>query len=129
MRVSFSLVAALTALAGVPAPALAQAYQCSLPGRIDPVRPPRPDGPVRKVAVARYVLAASWSPEFCKSARDKASMQCSGNNGRFGFVLHGLWPEAKSGPDPQWCVDRSAPQARDDPPQPVHDPGAVAART
>ena len=31
-------------------------------------------------------------------------MQCSGANGRFGFVLHGLWPEARSGPPPQWCA-------------------------
>ena len=31
-------------------------------------------------------------------------MQCSGANGRFGFVLHGLWPEARRGPAPQWCA-------------------------
>ena len=91
------------ALTGVTGPALAQAYQCSLPGRLDPIRPPRVDGPVRKVPVARYVLAASWSPEYCKSARNGSSMQCSGRNGRFGFVLHGLWPEAAKGPPPQWC--------------------------
>jgi ribonuclease T2 len=30
-------------------------------------------------------------------------MQCSGANGRFGFVLHGLWPNARRGRDPQWC--------------------------
>jgi ribonuclease T2 len=94
----------------VPAPALAQAYQCSIPVRIDPVRPPRAEGPVRKVPVARYVLAASWSPEYCKSARDKSSMQCSGRNGRFGFVLHGLWPEAAKGPPPQWCGAATRPK-------------------
>src|SRR5690606_17008184 len=31
------------------------------------------------------------------------TMQCSGQHGRFGFVLHGLWPEAHSGAPPQWC--------------------------
>jgi ribonuclease T2 len=53
------------------------------------------------VPVTRYTLAASWSPEYCRN--DKTSMQCSGVNGRFGFVLHGLWPEARVGDPPQWC--------------------------
>jgi ribonuclease T2 len=98
-------------LQAAPTPALAQAYQCSLPDRIEPVRPARPDGPVRRAPVSRYVLAASWSPEYCKSARDTASMQCSGRNGRFGFVLHGLWPEARKGPPPQWCASAPLPKA------------------
>jgi len=85
----------------LPFPALAQAYQCRLPERIEPLRPVQPDGPARRVAVARYTLAASWSPEFCR--KGQASMQCSGRNGRFGFVLHGLWPEARFGAAPQWC--------------------------
>ncbi len=103
---SFIAFAAVAAL--LPTAALAQAYQCSLPGKLDPVRPSSPDGPVRKVPVARYVLAASWSPEYCR--KDKASMQCSGRNGRFGFVLHGLWPEAQSGPAPQWCASGPRPK-------------------
>lgn len=91
----------LALLLAVPSPALAQAYQCSPPVRIEALRPIRPDGPPRRSPVARYTLAASWSPEFCRG--DKRSMQCSGANGRFGFVLHGLWPEARTGPPPQWC--------------------------
>lgn len=93
---------ALTALM-LPLPAFAQAYQCSLPQRVGPVSEVRPDGPARRAVVAGYTLAASWSPEYCRNDRDAASMQCSGANGRFGFVLHGLWPEAGSGPPPQWC--------------------------
>ena len=92
---------------GTPAPALAQAYQCRPPARIEPLRPISPDGPARRTAVARYTLAASWSPEFCRN--DRTSMQCSGRNGRFGFVLHGLWPEARVGPAPQWCATAPRP--------------------
>lgn len=93
------LAAAL--LAVLPTPVLAQAYQCEPPARIAPFPQPKPDGPIRRTAIAGYTLAASWSPEFCRN--DHRSMECSGANGRFGFVLHGLWPEAAAGPPPQWC--------------------------
>lgn len=36
-------------------------------------------------------------------------MQCSGRNGRFGFVLHGLWADSLRGPPPQWCSPAPAP--------------------
>ncbi len=96
MRLALSLALAL------PAPALAQAYQCTLPQRLDPPRPVVQDGPSRHAAIAGYTLAVSWSPEFCRG--ETGSMQCSGRNDSFGFVLHGLWPEARSGPPPQWCA-------------------------
>lgn len=95
--------ALLAVLALVPAPALAQAYQCNLPRAIESVRPVQPDRPKRLAPVAGYTLAASWSPDYCKTSGETASMQCSRRNGRFGFVLHGLWPQARSGPAPQWC--------------------------
>lgn len=98
----------LAALAGlavlVAGPALGQAYQCRLPARIAPLPPVRPDGPTRRAPIAGYTLAVSWSPEFCRGNRDPGSLQCSGQAGRFGFVLHGLWPEAVAGPTPQWCA-------------------------
>jgi ribonuclease T2 len=105
-----ALAAALLAL--VPLPAVAQAYQCSLPPRLAPLAPVRPDGPTRRTPIAGYTLAVSWSPEFCRQDRDPASVQCSGRYGRFGFVLHGLWPEAALGPPPQWCAlaPRPAPE-------------------
>jgi ribonuclease T2 len=87
----------------LPTPVLAQAYQCSVPTRIGAVPAPRQEGPTRRAPISGYTLAVSWSPEYCNRDKDKASMQCSGANGRFGFVLHGLWPEARSGPSPQWC--------------------------
>lgn len=98
-------------LALVPAPSLAQAYQCALPDRIQLPEAPRPDGPVRRTPISGYTLAASWSPEFCRSGRDREGMQCSGRSGRFGFILHGLWPESRS-TYPQWCsvTPRPSPQ-------------------
>lgn len=107
------LLAAFAAAQGLgSAPALAQAYQCSVPRQVDPIRPARPDGPVRKKPVASYSLAVSWSPEYCRNGRNRNLMQCSGRNGRFGFILHGLWPEARNGAPPQWCsvTPRPSPQ-------------------
>lgn len=95
-----------------PLPATAQAYQCSVPERVDPPAAVRPDGPVRKRPVGWYTLAASWSPDYCKMSGDRASMQCSGRNGRFGFILHGLWPESNRGPYPQWCSSTPIPRAQ-----------------
>lgn len=98
---------ALAALVAIlPAPAIAQAYQCTLPRSVAPVPAATPDGPARRVAVGGYTLAVSWSPEFCRGAGRAGrggAMQCDRSHGRFGFVLHGLWPEAARGPAPQWC--------------------------
>ncbi len=85
------------------APLHAQAYQCRVPQRI--VAPPiTREGPVRRVPVTGYTLAVSWSPEFCKGREASRAdlVQCSGTNGRFGLVVHGLWPEGR-GTWPQWC--------------------------
>ena len=90
-------------LAASSQPALAQAYQCRMPARIS-VPVIAPEGPARRLPVTGYTLALSWSPEFCKGRESQARSrtQCSGSNGRFGFVVHGLWPDAR-GTWPQWC--------------------------
>ena len=40
-----------------------------------------------------YVLALSWSPEFCHSHPSKP--ECT--SGQFGLVVHGLWPQLEDG--------------------------------
>lgn len=84
-------------------PAGAQAYQCRVPRTVE-VPHVRPDGPTRRIPIAGYTLALSWAPEFCKGreTRKADAMQCSARNGRFGLVVHGLWPESR-GAWPQWC--------------------------
>lgn len=97
------------ALALVPVAAQAQSLACSAPDRIGVPRleQPKRGEPVRKPAITGYLLSMSWSPQHCadvrnpKDARDR--FQCSGENGRFGWVLHGLWPETDNPGYPQWC--------------------------
>lgn len=106
------LVLALT----FPLPAFAQAYQCQAPERLALPAPIQPDGPARQMRITGYTLAVSWSPEFCRggsAARDPDNYQCNGAIGRFGFVLHGLWPESGGGNYPQWCAVTPRPSEAD----------------
>jgi ribonuclease T2 len=41
-----------------------------------------------------YLLSLSWSPAFCLS--DPEASECNGPR-RFGFIVHGLWPQYEKG--------------------------------
>jgi ribonuclease T2 len=41
-----------------------------------------------------YLLSLSWSPAFCMS--DPTAAECNGPR-RFGFIVHGLWPQNEKG--------------------------------
>lgn len=108
-----SLIGSMIAVAALamPAVAQAQAQSCRMPADFDLPRVSRPDpAQVRRTPVTRYQLALSWSPNHCftrgQGARDR--LQCGGDNGRFGFVLHGLWPETTGRNWPQYCRPPSA---------------------
>ncbi|WP_082697508.1 ribonuclease T2 [Novosphingobium fuchskuhlense] len=107
MRLRALAVAALA----LPALAHAEVPQCRLPPQVSAPALPTPDGPRRVLPIAGYTLALSWSPEYCRTrARDPGSaFQCGGELGRFGFILHGLWPESSPGNWPQWCEARPVP--------------------
>jgi len=58
-----------------------------------------------------YVLALSWSPNWCAATGDaRGSPQCDTGAG-FGWILHGLWPQYETG-WPSFCDS-----ARADPPR------------
>jgi ribonuclease T2 len=102
------------ALALIPGGAFAQAYQCRVP-QASAVPAVERDGPVRRAPVTGYTLALSWSPEYCRGREARAAdrRQCSGEAGRFGFVVHGLWPEGRGAAWPQWCPARRAPTSQE----------------
>ncbi|MFM2060794.1 MAG: hypothetical protein RLZZ507_464 [Cyanobacteriota bacterium] len=43
-----------------------------------------------------YVLALSWSPDHCARNGNRDPQQCSPGR-KYGFVLHGLWPQYQKG--------------------------------
>jgi len=96
--------------AGLPVAANAQAYQCKAPPRIS-VPQGKQDARTRQLPVTGYTMALSWSPEFCRTRQRSGAhaTQCSGRNGRFGFIVHGFWPEGRS-TWPQYCPTSQRPQ-------------------
>lgn len=98
----------LAALAGiVPAAAQAQALQCAVPAALPTPRPDLPSAgqPRRVVPIGSYTLALTWSPQFCRTGgrTDATRFQCQAGN-RFGFTLHGLWPDGVGRDWPQYCA-------------------------
>ncbi|MEM8695420.1 MAG: ribonuclease T [Pseudomonadota bacterium] len=98
------------ALLALPVSLHAQARECRIPDRIETPRAVAiPSGERRTAPVTWHILALSWSPEFCRTRRGEVRhrMQCGGiadgGAGRFGFILHGLWPETDGPRWPQWC--------------------------
>lgn len=86
----------------VPAAVSAQALSCAIPDSL-PVPRAKGSAAIRRLPVAGYTLALSWSPQYCRGARGKAAAFQCGAGQRFGFVLHGLWPEGQNSQWPQYC--------------------------
>ena len=78
-----------------------------------------------------YLLALSWSPEFCTTPaahKPSKSEQC---DKPLGFVVHGLWPQFDNGQWPHDCNPKAEKNVPDDiaaivlnaePPMPPGDP-------
>jgi len=84
-----------------------------LPGglNLDTLFPPSPagngSGSTQPGRFDFYVLALSWSPDYCASAGASDPQQCSLGR-RLGFVLHGLWPQYNKG-YPSYCSTAKLP--------------------
>jgi ribonuclease T2 len=54
--------------------------------------------------IGGYTLAITWSPQFCRShgGVPENAYECAGA-ARFGFTLHGLWPDGVGAVWPQYC--------------------------
>jgi ribonuclease T2 len=76
----------------------------------DPGREPRGE----PGAFDYWLLSLSWSPTHCAEEERRDATQC-GPGRRFGFVVHGLWPQWERGSWPQFC------SAARDVPRPVED--------
>ena len=53
-----------------------------------------------------YVLSLSWAPTYCHDHPGDHSSECRAGAHKT-FVLHGLWPQADSGPPPMSCAAAS----------------------
>lgn len=107
-RGALALVAALALPMGGVAARAPDGPMCSPPERIAVPRPeaPRRGEPARNPPLTGYQIALSWSPQYCgtrtNNRANKDAFQCRSGN-RFGWVLHGLWPEGPTRDYPQWC--------------------------
>ncbi|MGE4431624.1 MAG: ribonuclease T [Sphingobium sp.] len=104
-----ALLLALMPSSGTPQPQqpIGQGAQCRVPAALPAPRMERPRTPsdVRRMPIGGYTLALSWSPNYCAGRNRGGGTQCDGSAGRFGFILHGLWPEGKGGRGwPQYCA-------------------------
>jgi ribonuclease T2 len=78
---------------------------CSLPSSIAPVplRAPPPEEVHADAPTAAYALSLAWTPEYCRlhGGEPDAKVECRDN--RFGFVVHGLWPNGFGAVHPRFC--------------------------
>lgn len=107
-----ALLAGTTALAACetrvdrPAAAPATAARtCVLPDRIPApeMERVRPDEVVAERTILFHMLAVTWMPETCKAGGDGQGDLACGSENRFGWTLHGLWPNADGRPYPRFC--------------------------
>jgi ribonuclease T2 len=97
------MIAAFLSILLLPGAVMAQANQCNIPSNLPAAAvEAAPDGQAHVSPLTGYMLALSWSPEFCKAHPGADQAQQCGSK-KFGFILHGLWPDGSSKDGLQWC--------------------------
>lgn len=100
---SFILIFSLSACQSLETPAISASPVAN--------NPQRPDQTAAVSAAGNfdyYILALSWSPDYC--AANSGDVQQCALGRKLGFVLHGLWPEYAKG-YPSSCTNEKLPQA------------------
>lgn len=105
LLVLFLLLAACDGAAD-PAPVVGAGVEsCILPTELRAPRMERvrPGEVVADRTILFHMLAISWMPEMCRTGGDgQDDLACNSRN-RFGWTLHGLWPNADGKPYPRYC--------------------------
>ena len=84
---------------------VAAAESCVLPASLPApeMERVRPDEVVAGRTIRYHLLAVTWMPETCRTGGDgQGDLACDSGN-RFGWTLHGLWPNADGKPYPRFC--------------------------
>lgn len=109
-----TVLAALPVLSGcdlpfmtAPAPTTAPTAveSCVLPTRLPAphMEAVSPDDVVADRPILFHMLAVTWMPETCRAGGDgQGDLACNSEN-RFGWTLHGLWPNSDGRPYPRYC--------------------------
>ena len=101
--------AALVSVAcSLPAAAQAQAYRCAIPRQHRRAAPRSAERRASRSACCRSAATRWRSPgprniAATTRATRRRAFQCGGGN-RFGFTLHGLWPDGVGKDWPQYCA-------------------------
>ncbi len=103
MRAVWAGLGVIAAL--LPGAALAQAEMCVAPRTVTRPLPDLPSAkePRRVLPISSYTLALTWAPGFCRAHGDEPANAFRCGDRRFGFTLHGLWPDAAGKTWPQYC--------------------------
>lgn len=100
-----ALVAATAACVPAAPQAPTEAATCNLPARLPAPRleTVEPDEVVADRPIRFHLLALSWTPETCRAGGDGAGDLACDSDNRFGWTLHGLWPNSDGRPYPRYC--------------------------
>jgi len=103
----------LAGTASAPMRTTVAAASCNLPDVLPAaeMETVRPDQVVADRPILFHMLAVTWMPETCRAGGDgQGELACQTN--RFGWTLHGLWPNSDGRPYPRFCrpATRVAPE-------------------
>lgn len=109
MKFAPAAVGALAVLLGAGGVQASSLKACAIPPVVTPAPAeiPPADQIHPDVPIAAYLLALFWSPEACRGGIPESDKVIQCQNNRFGFTVHGLWPNGPDKVHPRYC--RSSP--------------------